>query len=214
MRIALLTDGLWPETIGGMQKHSYYLAKFLSVNGIKVDLYYCSKDPQAIISLFSFEETLNIKFFKVNFPKFRFAFPGHYVLSSYLYSRLLYLIYREQEPYDFTYAQGFTGWYFVKHNIRIGSNLHGLEMFQKAFGWKSKLVQYLLRIPANKIISKSDTNFSLGGKLTDILISKRAKNIKETPIGIGAEWLIRAGNENKLINFLIFSKLLFMLDCS
>ncbi len=206
MRIALLTDGLWPETIGGMQKHSFYLAKFLSLNNIKVDLYYCSKNPQVIISMFSFEEVLNIRFFRVPFPKFRFTLPGHYILDSYLYSRSLYRTYSEQGAYDFTYAQGFTGWYFVKKNVKIGSNLHGLEMYQKAFGWKSKLIQYLLRIPANEIICKSEINFSLGGKLTDILTLKKANNIKETPIGIGMEWLVKSKNENELIHFVFVGR--------
>ena len=44
MRIALLTDGLWPDTIGGMQKHSFYLAKYLALNGHHVDVYYCAND--------------------------------------------------------------------------------------------------------------------------------------------------------------------------
>ena len=40
MRIALLTDGIYPYVMGGMQRHSYYLAKYLARAGVHVDLYH------------------------------------------------------------------------------------------------------------------------------------------------------------------------------
>ena len=40
MRIALLTDGIYPYVVGGMQKHSYNLAKYFSQQKIHVDLYH------------------------------------------------------------------------------------------------------------------------------------------------------------------------------
>ena len=40
MRIALITDGIYPYVMGGMQKHSYFLAKFLAKNKIYVDLFH------------------------------------------------------------------------------------------------------------------------------------------------------------------------------
>lgn len=189
MRIALLTDGIWPDKVGGMQKHSLYLAKYLSLNNIKVDLYYCADDHQVVRDQFTDTEISNIKLMKEDFPKMKIPFPGHYLIDSYLFSKRLYKLFLKQEPYDFVYAQGFTGWYFVKQNVRIGSNLHGLEMFQKVFGFKAKLIQLLLRFPARTIIRNSAVSFSLGGKLTDILKAQSAVKIKETPIGIGEEWL-------------------------
>jgi len=206
MRIALIADGIWPDTIGGMQKHSFYLAKYFALNGIKVDLYYCATDAAMVVKQFSFDETLNIRFFKVDFPKLRIPFPGHYVYNSYRYSKRLYQLYIKQEPYDFTYSQGFTGWYFVKKGISIGSNLHGLEMYQKAFGLKSKMAQLFLRIPASTIIKGSTISFSLGGQLTQILETKGAKLIKETPIGIGEEWLIKSTNHNEKMNFVFVGR--------
>ena len=38
MRIALITDGISPYVIGGMQKHSFYLAKYFAKHQIQVDL--------------------------------------------------------------------------------------------------------------------------------------------------------------------------------
>lgn len=206
MRIALIADGIWPDTIGGMQKHSFYLAKYFALNGIKVDLYYCANDAALVIKQFTFDETLNIRFFKVDFPEVRVPFPGHYIYNSYRYSKRLYHIYIKQEHYDFTYSQGFTGWYFVKKGVSIGSNLHGLEMYQKAFGLKSKLAQLLLRIPANTIIKKSTISFSLGGRLTKILETKKAQKIRETPIGIGEEWLIDKPIHNEKMNFIFVGR--------
>ncbi|MDI1235316.1 MAG: glycosyltransferase family 4 protein [bacterium] len=206
MRIALLADGIWPDTIGGMQKHSFYLAKYFALNGIKVDLFYCANDAALVIKQFSFDETLNIRFFKVNFPKVKFSFPGHYVYNSYRYSKRIYQLYIKQGPYDFIYSQGFTGWYFVKMGVQLGSNLHGLEMYQKAFGLKSKLAQFILRIPANTIIRKSAISFSLGGKLTQILTTQKALKIRETPIGIGEEWLFNKPVSNTTINFIFVGR--------
>ena len=38
MRVALITDGISPYVLGGMQKHSYYLVKYFAKNKIHVDL--------------------------------------------------------------------------------------------------------------------------------------------------------------------------------
>ena len=37
MQIALITDGIAPYVLGGMQKHSFYLAKYFAKNKIKKD---------------------------------------------------------------------------------------------------------------------------------------------------------------------------------
>lgn len=41
MKIAILTDGIYPFVIGGMQKHSYYLARFLVLRGHEITLVHC-----------------------------------------------------------------------------------------------------------------------------------------------------------------------------
>ena len=40
MRVALITDGIYPYVIGGMQKHSFYIAKYLAKNRVYVDLFH------------------------------------------------------------------------------------------------------------------------------------------------------------------------------
>jgi hypothetical protein len=41
MKILLLTDGIFPFVMGGMQKHSYYLAKYLDKEVVDVTLAHC-----------------------------------------------------------------------------------------------------------------------------------------------------------------------------
>ena len=43
MKIALLTDGIPPYIVGGMQQHSYSLAKYLVLNGNEVTLFHFVK---------------------------------------------------------------------------------------------------------------------------------------------------------------------------
>ncbi len=206
MRIAFLTDGIWPDAIGGMQKHSFYLIKYLALNDIKVDVYYAAENANVVIKNFSFDETLNIKFYKINFPKSSIKFPGHYLYSSYKFSKNIFKEFLNNQSYDFIYAQGFTSWYFCKKGVKVGSNLHGLEMFQFTKGFKHKLIQTLMRIPAKYIIKKSEISFSLGGKLTQILEQNNAKKILVTPIGIDDNWLTEPRNKNITTHFVFVGR--------
>src|SRR4051812_21272815 len=91
MRIALLTDGVWPYVLGGMQKHSYYLAKYLSQQHIDVDLYHFNQSNYDINKqeFFSDDEKSYITNIVLDFPMVT-QLPGHYVLESYLYSREIF----------------------------------------------------------------------------------------------------------------------------
>ena len=69
MKIALLTDGIYPYVIGGMQKHSYFLAKYLARNKINVDLYHFkSIDNYNLPNPFNADELLYIKSFEIDYP--------------------------------------------------------------------------------------------------------------------------------------------------
>jgi hypothetical protein len=79
MRVALITDGIWPYVLGGMQKHSYYLCKYLAGKKIHVDLFHFNRSGYDIsrLEFFSEEEKRYITPFLVDFPK-SLPFPGHY----------------------------------------------------------------------------------------------------------------------------------------
>ena len=49
MRIAIFTTGIYPYITGGIQKHSYYLAKYLAKNKIYVDLYHYVLRDQPLV---------------------------------------------------------------------------------------------------------------------------------------------------------------------
>jgi glycosyltransferase involved in cell wall biosynthesis len=197
MKIVLLTNGIYPYSIGGIQKHSYFLAKYFAKNKIVVTIYHPGKaneDGFKIKNYFDSEELQFINFIVVPFPKVA-QLPGHYIYASYVYSKELYKrINKLDEPY-FVYAQGFTSWYFLKKEAfqkNLISNLHGLNMFQYICGIKSKVGKCLLRIPASFIVSKSYRQISLGGKLTDILYHNGAEinSVIEIPNGVASDWIL------------------------
>ncbi len=194
-RVAILTEGLFPYEIGGIQKHSYFFAKGLAQKQIAVDVYYGHDGTDPDIELGDYFTKLELQYlnFKRNkFPK-TCRFPGHYIYSSFLFSKKLYQEV-DKKNYDLVYAQGFTSWYFFKRDSfknNLISNLHGLEMFQVTINLKNYFQQILLGIPAKKIIRKSALQVSLGGKLTNLLYSKGAKeaSVLELSNGIENSWI-------------------------
>lgn len=206
MRIALLTDGIYPHIVGGMQKHSYYLTKNFARKGIYVDVYHVMPDGNEFSveeSYYSSDELKNIRFFPILFPR-KHYFPGHYLWESYLYSKNVFNEFKNQGEVDFVYVQGFSGWNYLENRLSkysgirkplIGINFHGIEMFQKAPSFRVKLEHLLLRIPVRRNLKLSDSIFSLGGKLTRIQKEIAPKQeIFEIPIGITNDWLVDEEN--------------------
>ena len=219
MRILLLTDGIYPYTMGGMQKHSYYLTKYLAQNNINVTLFHCTnfnsklKDQGADLNHFNELELKNIDFRLHEFPKLD-RFPGHYVRENKAYSKSIYQEIKDSiGSYDLIYAQGFTGWQFIKEkksgriNIPVVINFHGYEMFQKAPSIGAKLQYILLKHTAKWMSLNADFAVSLGGKLTTILQDLGVPNarILVTPIGVESSWLNKnptPGNEIRKFVFI------------
>jgi len=195
MRIALLTDGIYPYVIGGMQKHSFYLARYFAQNKIEVDLYHTAADFEEAnrLSCFFEEEKKYIHSFLIPFPKLD-KFPGHYIRESYAYSAAIYDALKKNKPVDFVYVQGLCGMKLLEMknlNTPVGINFHGLEMFQKAAGTKTKLEQYLFKRPVLRSMRNADVVFSLGGKLSKIITNQGISQSKiiEIPIGIDESWI-------------------------
>ena len=203
MRIALITDGIAPYVLGGMQKHSFYLAKYFAKNKIHVDLihYNDSKYDINLLEFFTAEERTYINSIVLKFPTSA-KFPGHYLYKSYKYSCLTFDAIKDNlSSYDFIYTKGFTGWKIIsekhKGNItccKIGVKFHGYEMFQIAPEPKTKLQQFLLRPFVKKISQQADIVFSYGGKITDIIkaIGVNPKQIVEIPSGVEKEFISSA----------------------
>jgi len=132
----------------------------------------------------------NVKVIGVEFQD-RSVFPGHYVRASKRYSnKLLFAINNPLSSYDLVYAQGFTGYAFLGRHENIVSNLHGLEMFQRAFSMRELIEKSILRNIARIILLKSSYCISLGGGLTDILLGIGVDRIIVSPNGIDDKWII------------------------
>ena len=123
MKILLLTDGIYPFVMGGMQKYSYNLVKYLTTKENEVTLLHCvdskSKCPssQEIQHLIFKSERSNLKTYCVHFPKSG-KIPGHYLRNSKQLSKKYWDIIRGNiKGYDFIFSQGFTAWEFLKNKI-------------------------------------------------------------------------------------------------
>lgn len=206
MKISLFTDGIFPLHLGGMQKHSFYLAKYWAKRQIYVRVYYPIQynekeyNLEKLTTAFNPDELPFLEFVVVPFPKI-FWFPGHYLLESYLYSVRLYKQYLlKEKDSDFVYIQGFSGWAFLKDpkskTVLHCLNFHGLEMFQPQPQIRSRLESVLLSAFVKKQIKRSSYVQSLGGKLTDILNKLGITNDRIWNIGIGIsrEWLSDKAN--------------------
>ena len=213
MRVALLTDGIYPYVIGGMQKHSYYLCKYLAQQQVHVDLYHCneSKLDISLLENFTDDEKKYINSIVVSFPKTD-KLPGHYLRASYKYSIAVFDKFCKQPPVDFVYAKGFAGWKLAEAKNKgykmppFGINFHGYEMFQPAPNFKAKLEQlFLFRGPVKYICDAANVVFSYGSKITDVIKSIPIKEDKIAAIATGIEknWVVNeikpTGDIKKLV---------------
>ncbi len=219
MRVALVTDGITPYVIGGMQKHSFYLAKYLAKNKVYVDLFHFNDSGLDIDKLecFSEDEKPYITATVLQFPK-NLKFPGHYVLSSWQYSKLVYeALLPKLGTYDFIYTKGFTGWKLINQKFRkkiqcaaVGVKFHGYEMFQIPPDFKTKLQHYLLRPFVKTISRRADMVFSYGGKVTGIIrsIGVEPGKIVEIPSGTEKDMIATtiAGHEEGPLQFVFMGR--------
>ncbi|NEO79666.1 glycosyltransferase family 4 protein [Moorena sp. SIO4G3] len=198
MKIALLTNGIYPYVIGGMQKHSYYLAKYLAKNSIYVTVYHYLSNTEhtGLQKLFSDEEYQYIQLITVDFPKLK-KIPGHYLIACYLYSKNIFNAIDNINSFDFIYIQGFSGWKLLqahKNGLNtppIGVNFHGLEMFQKSLTLREKFERFMFRPFVINNLNSADICLSLGGNLSNIIysIGINSNKINQIANGIENTWI-------------------------
>jgi len=204
MKLLILTDGITPFVIGGMQKHSQNLARELALQGNSVTLFHCvignNKLPERedLVNAFGDQALGIIESICMRFPAPSW-YPGHYLKESYIYSKLLYnRIESRIHEFDFIYAKGFAGWYFLEKKKQgkqlppIGVKFHGYEMFQRPANFRLRIESYLLRKPVQWNTTNADVVFSYGGKITELISSLGvdSKKIAEIPTGIDSSWIV------------------------
>lgn len=220
MKVALVTDGIWPYVLGGMQKHSFYLCKYLAAKGVNIDLIHFNQSNYDIkkLEVFTEEEKRYINSVIIDFPESK-KWPGHYVIASYLHSKKIFdYLNKQLNEYDFIYTKGFTGWYLLKQKnlgrikcCPVGVKFHGYEMFQKQPDFLTALKSMLLlRYPVIKINKMADVVFSYGGKITGIIesIGVPQNKIIEIPSGVEENTVSETITENtsKPIRFLYLGR--------
>lgn len=181
MRILLLTDGIFPYVMGGMQKHSYNLVKYLTTDENEITLLHCvgnsSKCPSSldVKKLVFNEERNNFTDYCVQFPKGG-KLPGHYLRSSKKLSQIYWAIVKDKiTEYDFIFSQGFTAWEFLINKALcppIGIHFHGYNSFQKSFGIKPMLEGFMFNREIRAYAKMTDYLFSLGGNMTNLIRDK------------------------------------------
>lgn len=203
MRWLVLTDGISPFELGGMQKHSYNLVRQLVIQGEIVTLVHCITNRKALPENNAILDGLGLAGSSLEIFTFRFPelgnLPGHYIKESYAYSNSTFQKLKGRaNEFDVIFAQGFSGWKWIeqkKQGVKlppIVNHFHGLEMFQKAFGWKSKLHQWMLRGITRWNITHADATVSLGGKINELL-SKQGiapNKILTLSSGIDESWFV------------------------
>ena len=208
MKIALISDGIYPYVIGGMQKHSASIGVELVSQGYSVDLYHFVIKGNSIptseeVNKFHFNSKKGFnKIYCLYFPT-SISFPGHYLLNSYRYSKSVFeIIKKNNASYDFIYTKGFSGWKLLNEKVKgnfitkVGVKFHGYEMYQYSPNFKIK-VQHLMLRPFVKMINrKADFIFSYGSKITEIIsdLGMNKSKILEIPSAISSNWV----NKNRL----------------
>ena len=203
LSVLLLTDGITPYVMGGMQKHSANLAKYLTLAGVEVTLVHCVAREKEIPSddevnsvLFSGQHKLD-KIIGLKFPSMG-KVPGHYLKESYQYSEMVFAKVKDElDSYDFIYAKGFSAWKLLHKKSKgmkippVGVKFHGYEMFQKPPSFRAKIEGLFLRKPVKWNTLNSDFVFSYGAKITELIreLGVGDDKIISIPSGIDNAWI-------------------------
>jgi len=127
--------------------------------------------------------------------------PGHFLWESHRHSVAVHAALAPRlAGTDFVYAQGFPGWKTLadraagRVHAPVGVNFHGLEPFQRPATRLDAVRRHYFRAPIRRCCLRADVVFSLGARLTDLLVGfgVRRDRVAQVPNGVGAEWLVAA----------------------
>ncbi len=205
MRLSILSPGVFPYVIGGIQRHSFNLVKQLAKLGVAIDLYHTdfvqSENIDKLDGMTVLEKT-NINSIAIPWHKGD-RLPGHYVRSLKQFSNAAYRQYQKRPATDFIVGKSLTAWAFTKAKRcgvklpPVGVNLHGFEMFQPSANVRTCLENGLLRPSFYCHAREADYLFSYGGRITELIQNRlniSSQKIIEIPGGIDASWLVEKGN--------------------
>jgi len=205
MHILVLADGLFPFVVGGMQRHSSYVVRYLLQRGHRVTLGHFVPPGHSLPLLSEVKKAVSaaddaaLEQVCIRFPQMG-SMPGHYLRESYMCSKKLYeLLQHKLSEIDVIYSKGFMAWYFLERKKGGKVNLppvcvkfHGYEMFQPHAGWREWLRKQMLKSPVAWNTREADYVFSYGGRISDIIrsIGVPENRICEVPSGIEGSWCV------------------------
>ncbi|MBL7939104.1 MAG: glycosyltransferase family 4 protein [Flavobacteriales bacterium] len=158
IRVVLCTDGVFPEAMGGMQRHSRLLAEHLARTGA-VDLTVIHPHAPGL-----FDPVLGIH--EVCIPNI--DTDKFYLRELWRYSGRVAEELDRLEA-DVILSQGFSVWKDAQRfSDRLIVHPHGLEMYQGLTA-RERLMGIPFRIVLRRIVRRARVVVSLGGRLTTIL---------------------------------------------
>jgi len=159
LNLIVVTDGIFPHSIGGIQRYSRLLIEELATReSLNITVIHPHEGTQV------FDSALNITEITVA----DISTKKNYLRECYDYSKRTYEVIQKGN-YDLIYAQGISVWHKIKElTPQLINNPHGLETFQ-AITLKDKIKGIPFRITQRKIFKNSKYVASEGGKLTEIL---------------------------------------------
>ncbi|MBK8845577.1 MAG: glycosyltransferase family 4 protein [Bacteroidetes bacterium] len=161
LHIAFCTDGIFPLNVGGIQRHSRLLIEELARKyDLEISVIHPHTDKLVFNNPAIKEYDIDIKFnSKV------------YALNCARYSKTVLEIVEKINP-DIIYAQGLAVYSGIKKvGYKTIINPHGLEPYQ-GLTLRDKISTYPLRIYQNKIFQYAAKIISLGGGLSDVLVTQ------------------------------------------
>lgn len=158
-KVLFCTDGIFPHSVGGIQRHSQLLLSALAQRG-QVEL--TVVHPHRGQTLF--EQFPEVKEIVLDLP----SSNKNYLLQLYAYSRQVAEVARKH-PDHVLYAQGVTVWHSIRSlGSRVIFNPHGLEPFQP-LTFKDRVKGFPYSLIYGYIFKHAAKVVALGGKLTSIL---------------------------------------------
>jgi glycosyltransferase involved in cell wall biosynthesis len=176
MRLSLLTTGLPPHVMGGMETHSLNMTIQLARLGVDLDVYHATPSQKSGVNdQLAQQLPSNVSLLRFDTPRQR-RYPGHYVSEARELSSAFLKSYLQGPMADVIYAKGLMATSFITARRKQGkslppivTNVHGYESFQPAATVIEALKSSILRPAFRYVINHSDFVVSYGGRITELL---------------------------------------------
>jgi len=171
IRVILATDGIFPLSVGGMQRHSRLLAEALAATGqAELTVIHPHGDTRVFGGMAGIREVgVDMRHAGPAVARLFYGLKGFgYLIRARVYSREVFRI-LQSHPGAVVYSQGLSVWYGIdKLRQPVVVNPHGLEPYQ-GLSWRDKLTTWPLRRAHNTVLKHAHRVISLGGRLTRLL---------------------------------------------